>query len=307
MWQPSLITQSLILLLLHFTVWEQKATNAKSIGYRLSAASTLLNHLVDCPYQPPSIKEKAQSDPSCTKSNSPSRRRRSSVASSTHGQNHPGMLLLPPNVQVGPGSHLGSPAISPLLLYQQLQGSRPASPATSLLPEDSASAASSNSSRSASALSTHYNIPLIHYPTPALASTEVPPFTDPTSLGQIWTTERQENFENSLARLTASAGLPLSWVDNPEWVALCQDFLPAAKSPSRKVLTSRITPRLINQLHKKSKEDVKGQSGTLQADGWTGENHRHIIAFMITANRKVSDYLIHHYRSDAGIIVRCTQ
>ena len=42
-------------------------------------------------------------------------------------------------------------------------------------------------------------------------------------------------FETALAHLTASAGLPLRWVENPEWLALCKRFLPNAKSPSCKV------------------------------------------------------------------------
>ncbi|KAH9162790.1 ribonuclease H-like domain-containing protein [Lactarius sanguifluus] len=41
-------------------------------------------------------------------------------------------------------------------------------------------------------------------------------------------------FETAVAHLTASAGLPLRWVENPEWLALCERFLPNAKSPSRK-------------------------------------------------------------------------
>ena len=96
-------------------------------------------------------------------------------------------------------------------------------------------------------------------------------------------------FKNRLARLTASAGLPLAWVDNVEWLLFLQDFLPAATPISRKVLTTRVTPNLVNQMRNDAKGVVKGQNGTIQADGWTGENHRHIIAFMITANQKVGE------------------
>jgi hypothetical protein len=103
----------------------------------------------------------------------------------------------------------------------------------------------------------------------------------------IWNVERQTQFENRLARLTASAGLPFSWVDNPEWLEFCEEFLPNAKSPSRKVLTTRIIPKLANQLQEQSKSEVKGQEVSLQADGWTGENHRHIVAYRITVKEKV--------------------
>jgi hypothetical protein len=102
-----------------------------------------------------------------------------------------------------------------------------------------------------------------------------PSIQSDTLIVLIWNVEHQTQFENRLARLTASAGLPFSWVDNPEWLEFCEEFLPNAKSPSRKVLTMRIIPKLANQLQDQSKSEVKGQEVSLQADGWTGENHRH--------------------------------
>jgi len=51
-----------------------------------------------------------------------------------------------------------------------------------------------------------------------------------------------------------------------------------------KVLTTRVTPNLVNQMRNDAKGVVKGQNGTIQADGWTGD-----IAFMITANQKVGE------------------
>ena len=47
-----------------------------------------------------------------------------------------------------------------------------------------------------------------------------------------WSPESQRSFETRLAHLTASASFPLSWVDNPEWIAFCDEFLPVAKQPS---------------------------------------------------------------------------
>lgn len=143
------------------------------------------------------------------------------------------------------------------------------------------------------------NTPVILQPVPLPAHTMRLPFlaVDPMTqnqvpispiLGPVWTSERQENFEKQLARLTASAGLPLSWIDNPEWHGFCEEFVPAAKSLSRKALTIRVIPKLVEQLRNESKAEVKGKHATLQADGWTGENHRHLIAFMITANQKVT-------------------
>ena len=43
-----------------------------------------------------------------------------------------------------------------------------------------------------------------------------------------WPPEYQSKFEERIARLTVSAGLPLSWVDNPEWIDFVNAFLPCA-------------------------------------------------------------------------------
>lgn len=102
-----------------------------------------------------------------------------------------------------------------------------------------------------------------------------------------WLPEQQKSFENHIARLTASAGLPLSWVDNVEWIDLCAELAPGAKSPSRKTLTRRLLPVAVNELRRDSKAKTKGHNATIQADGWTGENHHHLIAFMITVDGKV--------------------
>jgi hypothetical protein len=87
--------------------------------------------------------------------------------------------------------------------------------------------------------------------------------------------------------MTASAGFPLSWVDNPEWIDFCMEFLPAAKLPSRKTLTRRLLPAAITELCVSARTAAKGHNVTLQANGWTGVNNHHLLAFMITANGKV--------------------
>lgn len=106
--------------------------------------------------------------------------------------------------------------------------------------------------------------------------------------GIFWSQDCQTLFENMLGRLTTSAGLPLSWIDNPEFFKFCDIFIPAATLLSRKTLTQRIIPRLVNELWTTSKKEAAGKKATLQADGWTGENHKHLIAFMITADKKAS-------------------
>jgi hypothetical protein len=87
--------------------------------------------------------------------------------------------------------------------------------------------------------------------------------------------------------LTASAGFPLSWVNNTEWIDFCTEFLPAAKLPSRKTLTHRLLPAAVEELRTSAKAAVKGHEATLQVDRWTGVNNHHLLAFMITLDGKV--------------------
>ena len=103
-----------------------------------------------------------------------------------------------------------------------------------------------------------------------------------------WSQDLQRKFEIHIARLTAAATLPLSWVDNPEWIDLVRFFFPAAcRSPSRKVLTSRLIPLVVGEYRKIAKVSSKDQNATIQADGWTGINFHHLLAFMITVKKKV--------------------
>jgi hypothetical protein len=71
-----------------------------------------------------------------------------------------------------------------------------------------------------------------------------------------WSLSKQSSFERRIARLTASAGLPFTWVDNPEWLAFLAEFVPAAKSPSQKTLAHRLIPKAVEEL----RADVKAVS-----------------------------------------------
>lgn len=129
-------------------------------------------------------------------------------------------------------------------------------------------------------------------------SSRVASFNSPASQAQsldmslAWSDARQMRFEERILRLTASAGFPLSWVENPEWLNFCTEFIPQAKPPSRKVLTKRLLPRTLAELQKQAKERVSGQNVTASCDGWTGENFHHYIAFMIVARKEVCWILV---------------
>lgn len=92
----------------------------------------------------------------------------------------------------------------------------------------------------------------------------------------------QELFDKCIARITASAGLPLRWVENPQWLRFLAIFIPRAIPPTRKVLTSRLIPAEHQYFLSCTKAALRGQEVTVQCDGWTGLNSHHYIAFRLT-------------------------
>lgn len=104
---------------------------------------------------------------------------------------------------------------------------------------------------------------------------------------QPWSDDRKKRWERLLIHLTASANFPLMWVQNPVWHTILDEFLPQAPRISRKVLTRRLLREAAADLRAKAKAAVKGKQVTMQADGWTGINHHHLIAFMVTCDKKV--------------------
>jgi len=278
------------LYLISIIVWGLKAGGPMTMGYRLSASGTLLNHLATCNHQTAAIKERAIQDPSSTlkRPGAQSSRNLHRAVTLPNLHNIASFSHLPYNVTAEGTSNPGSPMVlSPLIMATgPLTESRPTSPAITVHPDNSIPTAiySPGPVASGSDLLFQQNLDPTRTTTPTPG---IRPITPLPGGSLIWTTDHQAAFENRLARLTAYAGLPLSWVDNPEWIEFCDEFLPAAKLPSRKVLTVRVIPKIVEQLRDQSRTEVGGKDATLQADGWTGENHRHIIAYMITANEKV--------------------
>ncbi|TFK16929.1 hypothetical protein FA15DRAFT_571127, partial [Coprinopsis marcescibilis] len=120
---------------------------------------------------------------------------------------------------------------------------------------------------------------------------EGPPVASSTAnsprFSTLWTSRDQQELEQKLGELTISANLPLSWVDNPQFLSFMDRFIPQAKAVTRRVLAGRIIPNLAKKARESVYKSLNGSSVTLQADGWTGINHRHIIAFMVGINGKV--------------------
>jgi len=271
-------------------VWSQSGADGRrghtSFGYRLSAASTLINHLYNCEFQTETVKQRALHDDACTLSEAKKLRTM---------QANPGPAAI--NANPPYGGH--SPAIDHPLPFSSSSSSAglfpgptdnfqnalqleipylstPGSTISSLRPEDSVSTVSGASSGSYPHISSISRPPSRLSGLPRVGSGHI-----------LWTGSSQSEFEDHIARITVSANLPLAWVDNIETVSFFDKYFPAATGPTRKVLTTRIIPRLVEELEEAARKEARGKNATVQADGWTGANHRHLIAFMITAERKV--------------------
>lgn len=268
-------------------VWTLKAEATQTgHGWISSATSTALNHLRACALVSSLVKSTAEE--SCAgkyASNSPtaSRQRRQASQMSEFGATMPSISFTAPGA-----SSMAAPSMLPNNLsfpqnYSEWGGSMAPSLRNSPAPSDTGSSYSNphapSQSASVSAQSRSASVSA-QYRRQSNSSAMI----DPTL---IWSPEKQKSFDTRIARMTASAGFPLSWVDNAEWIDFCTEFVPAAKLPSRKTLTGRLLPAAITELRTAAMTVAKGQNATLQADGWTGMNNHHLLAFMITVNGKV--------------------
>jgi hypothetical protein len=105
-----------------------------------------------------------------------------------------------------------------------------------------------------------------------------------------WSADQQHVFDMRLGRLTASATLAMSWIENPEFLLFCLEFVhPSANVPSRKAMRRRILPALRREFRKKAQAAIKrGSMATIQGDGWSAINEHHLNAFMMTVEQKVT-------------------
>ena len=78
-----------------------------------------------------------------------------------------------------------------------------------------------------------------------------------------------------------------SWVDNPEWIVFCDEFIPAAHLPSYNTLSHQIILNIAADFQAHACAHSKGHYGTLQGDGWTGVNNHHHLVYMVAVNGKV--------------------
>ena len=160
---------------------------------------------------------------------------------------------------------------SRLFLDEPMPDSRAGSPTTSLAPSDSISYQSSSKRRR-----------VLSY-TPSIHNGSSPG-------APAWTSGHQARFASCVARLTASCGFPFQWVNNPEWLALCNEFIPNATPIDRRSLANKYIPMEAKKFRDAAISRSRGLEVTIQCDGWSGINFHHYIAFMITtSSREVSN------------------
>ncbi|KAL0064720.1 hypothetical protein AAF712_008266 [Marasmius tenuissimus] len=115
------------------------------------------------------------------------------------------------------------------------------------------------------------------------------------STPQQWNDTLQNKFETQIAQITASQGLPLSWVENPEWENFLWEFLPGAHNLSQGRLTWIIIPRTLAVMQGVARGPLQGSMGTLQADGWSGINSVHTFTVRVhdaSLEQKTADNLL---------------
>lgn len=68
------------------------------------------------------------------------------------------------------------------------------------------------------------------------------------------------------------------------------EFIPGAPQVSRRVITRRVLPNVVRDLDAQVAQSINGKEAVMQADGWTGLNHSHLIAIMISCDQAVCPF-----------------
>ncbi|KAF8549193.1 hypothetical protein OG21DRAFT_1488736 [Imleria badia] len=223
------------------------ARNDPCRSWLISQPTTLLCHLRDCQLHPDDVWSHAQQE----------HHHSYSLNKSTCHQ-----TLLPPAVTIQPstpfklavlpqhGSHIASihqplpmwPSLPMLLVPVTMTSAANISPygSPSLPPSPVLSEISSHHSKRRRLTQSGHFSTASGSRSPSTHSVSPSPGPAHWVSEVVWTSADQADWKTGLARLTASAGLPLRWIENPEWKKLCDRFLPKAKIPSPKLHTIQV-------------------------------------------------------------------
>ena len=257
-------------------MWDQrKRRDVDVLGWIRGETSTLLNHLRKCEHQPKSVQDDAEAE-CVARKNKP------------HKMGPPTFAI--PVIQDG---------VTSLLPLDTPQGSQPHGtpylpvPFVGVPASYPGSISSGASTRGDSRSNSPYPDGFLLRRSGSRSSSVAAYSANHNSLTE-WTTDRQNTFNTRLGRMTASATLPISWIENPELILFCQEFVhPSAIVPSRKVMTRRILPAIKREFRKKAQALIKrGSKATIQGDGWSAINEHHLNAFMMTVEQKVCNEIL---------------
>ncbi|CDO77823.1 hypothetical protein BN946_scf184689.g1 [Trametes cinnabarina] len=96
-------------------------------------------------------------------------------------------------------------------------------------------------------------------------------------------------------------------VENPIWIEFVEEFISGHSAPnptpSRKVLTTRIIPGTVKQYRSIAQLACKAKLVTIQCDGFTAANRRHLVSFMVTCERKVERVVIDYFGVKTDIFI----
>lgn len=251
-------------------VWAAPQEPSQGRCWLSSCPNTLLNHLKSCPNRTDDIRELAVLE--LNESKAP--RSRGNIHPPAFSPSPPyseldslSLSITPPyGSPVFPPTRSGSLQGSPAMTVTGLSSSPTLyAPSTSLPPLPANTAHGVR------------QLPSAGHRTSSRASSLAPAVPQ-----TAWSMESQREFESRIARITASANIPLSWVDDPEFVAFVRRFIPAARPVSRRVLTSRLIPSELNAQRLALLPQIENADATLQCDGWSGGNFHHYTGFTMT-------------------------
>lgn len=106
-----------------------------------------------------------------------------------------------------------------------------------------------------------------------------------------FTSNRQHEFESDLVRMFATANFPISSIEEEEVRKFFSKWIPGASIPWAKRFGGSILSKEVGRLGNELKSRVKGRLATVQCDGWKDVSRKHLIPFMFTADRTVSQII----------------
>jgi hypothetical protein len=187
-------------------VWNaKKQRDVDTIGWIRGKSKTILNHLRNCGHQPKSVQQEVAAEYSVWKGK--------------------GQQMGPPTVTI-PLVQAGTSSLLPLDMFQgpQPHGVYLPVPFVNNPTSISGSRSSGSSIGGSSRTNSPYPDSLPLWPKTSQSSS-VASYSMNRDRPIEWSADQQHAFEMQLGHLTASATLVMSWIENPEFILFCLEFV----------------------------------------------------------------------------------